>query len=281
MKSAIACFVGAGARFLEAHGGEGRGSISLLITGDEEGPSINGTKKVLRALIERGESLDACLIGEPTNPTTLGEMIKVGRRGSLNAVLTVTGEQGHSAYPHLADNPIPRLVRMLAAIDATPLDEGTPHFEPSTVAITSVDVGNPAANVIPARAKAMLNVRFNDLHTCDSIAAWLKARCADVAGVFDMRTECSGEAFVCPPGDLSRIVTTAVRRVTGRKPELSTSGGTSDARFIKDVCPVCEFGMPGGTAHKVDESVTLADIEALTRIYQEVLKDFLAKAPAC
>jgi succinyl-diaminopimelate desuccinylase len=281
MKSAIACFVGAAARFLEAHGGEGRGSISLLITGDEEGPSINGTKKVLRALIERGESLDACLIGEPTNPTTLGEMIKVGRRGSLNAVLTVTGEQGHSAYPHLADNPIPRLVRMLAAIDATPLDEGTLHFEPSTVAITSVDVGNPAANVIPARAKAMLNVRFNDLHTCESIAAWLKARCADVAGVFDMRTECSGEAFVCPHGDLSRVVTAAVRRVTGREPELSTSGGTSDARFIMDVCPVCEFGMPGGTAHKVDESVTLADIEALTRIYQEVLKDFLAKAPAC
>jgi succinyl-diaminopimelate desuccinylase len=281
MKAAIACFVVAAARYIEACREEGRGSISLLITGDEEGPSINGTKKVLRALIERGETLDACLVGEPTNPTTLGEMIKIGRRGSLNAVLTVAGEQGHSAYPHLADNPIPRLVRMLAAIDATPLDAGTAHFEPSTVAITSVDVDNPATNVIPARAKAMLNVRFNDLHTGESIAAWLNARCAEVGGAFNMHIECSGEAFVCPPGDLSRIVTAAVRRVTGREPELSTSGGTSDARFIKDVCTVCEFGMPGGTAHKVDESVALADIEALTCIYHEILKDFFAKAPAC
>ena len=281
MKSAIACFVAAAARFLERRAGDAGGSISLLITGDEEGPSINGTKKVLHWLAARGETLDACLVGEPTNPSALGEMIKTGRRGSLNAVLEVEGVQGHSAYPHLADNPIPRLVRMLAAIDATPLDRGTPRFQPSTVAITSVDVGNPATNVIPARAIARLNVRFNDLHTGQSVAAWIDARCAEVGGRFDLRTECSGESFLCPPGPLSRIVADAIRRVTGREPELGTTGGTSDARFIKDFCPVCEFGMPGETAHKVDENVAVADIEALTRIYEAVLEGFFARAAAC
>lgn len=189
--------------------------------------------------------------------------------------------QGHSAYPQLADNPIPRLVRMLASIDATPLDHGTPCFEPSTVAITSVDVGNHAANVIPARATARLNVRFNDLHTGQSVAAWVDARCAEVGGRFDLRTECSGESFLCPPGPLSRIVVDAVRRVTGREPELSTTGGTSDARFIKDFCPVCEFGMPGETAHKVDESAAVADIEDLTRIYRAVLEGSFARASPC
>ena len=280
MKSAIACFVAAAGRFLE-RGASDASSLSLLITGDEEGPSINGTKKVLRRLAERGETLDACLVGEPTNTSTLGEMIKIGRRGSLNAVIEVEGVQGHSAYPQLADNPIPRLLRMLAAIDAKPLDHGTPRFQPSTVAITSVDVGNPAANVIPARATARLNVRFNDLHTGQSVAAWIDARCAEVGGRFDLRTECSGESFLCPPGSLSRIVADAVRGVTGREPELSTTGGTSDARFIKDFCPVCEFGMPGETAHKVDESVAVADIEDLTRIYQAVLEGFFARASAC
>jgi succinyl-diaminopimelate desuccinylase len=281
MKAAIACFVAAAARFLDGRSGDGGGSLSLLITGDEEGPSINGTRKVLHRLAARGETLDACLVGEPTHPSALGEMIKIGRRGSLNAVLTVEGVQGHSAYPDLADNPIPRLVRMLAAIDATPLDHGTPHFQPSTVAITSVDVDNPTTNVIPARAKARLNVRFNDLHCGESIGAWLAARCAEVGGRFDLRSECSGEAFLCPPGPLSRIVAAAVRRVTGREPELSTTGGTSDARFIKDFCPVCEFGMPGETAHKVDENVAVADIEALTCIYQAVLEGFFVRAEAC
>ena len=280
MKSAIACFVAAAGRFLERRASDAS-SLSLLITGDEEGPSINGTKKVLRRLAERGEILDACLVGEPTNTSTLGEMIKIGRRGSLNAIIEVEGVQGHSAYPQLADNPIPRLLRMLAAIDAKPLDHGTPRFQPSTVAITSVDVGNPAANVIPARATARLNVRFNDLHTGQSVAAWIDARCAEVGGRFDLCTECSGESFLCPPGPLSRIVADAVRRVTGREPELSTTGGTSDARFIKDFCPVCEFGMPGETAHKVDESVAVADIETLTRIYQAVLEGFFARASAC
>jgi succinyl-diaminopimelate desuccinylase len=281
MKVAIACFVAAAARFLEGRAGHAGGSLSLLITGDEEGPSINGTKKVLRRLAERGETLDACLVGEPTNPSALGEMIKIGRRGSLNAVLTVEGVQGHSAYPQLADNPIPRLVRMLATIDGTPLDHGTPQFQPSTLAITSVDVGNPATNVIPSRATARLNVRFNDLHSGESIGAWLAARCVEVGGRFDLRTECFGEAFLCPPSPLSRIVADAVRRVTGREPELSTTGGTSDARFIKDFCPVCEFGMPGETAHKVDENVAVADIEALTRIYQAVLEGFFARTAAC
>lgn len=281
MKAAIACFAVAAARFHAAHGSDLPGSISLLITGDEEGPSINGTKKVLHWLAARGETLDACLVGEPTNSTVLGEMIKIGRRGSLNAVLEVEGVQGHSAYPHLADNPIPRLVRMLASIDATPLDHGTPRFQPSTVAITSIDVGNPATNVIPARAIAHLNVRFNDLHTGQSVAAWIDARCAEIGGRFDLRTECSGESFLCPPGPLSSIVASAVRRVTGREPELGTTGGTSDARFIKDFCPVCEFGMPGETAHKVDENVAVAEIEALTRIYEAVLEGFFARAAAC
>ena len=194
MKAAIACFVAAAACFLEHRPGSIPGSISLLITGDEEGLSVNGTKKVLAPLDRtRRGFLAACLVGEPTNPTALGEMIKIGRRGSLNAVLDVMGEQGHSAYPNLADNPIPRLVRMLAAIDGPPLDHGAAHFQPSTVAITSVDVGNPARNVIPARATALLNVRFNDLHTCGSVAAWLAARCAGIGGRFDLRTECSGE----------------------------------------------------------------------------------------
>jgi succinyl-diaminopimelate desuccinylase len=281
MKAAIACFTVAAARFYESRGPDQPGSISLLITGDEEGPSINGTRKVLHRLAARGETLDACLVGEPTNTNVLGEMIKIGRRGSLNAVIEVEGVQGHSAYPQFADNPIPRLVRMLASIDATPLDHGTPRFQPSTVAITSVDVANPTTNVIPSRATARLNVRFNDLHTGQSVAAWIEARCAEVGGRFDLRTECSGESFLCPPGPLSRIVANAVRRVTGREPELGTTGGTSDARFIKDFCPVCEFGMPGETAHKPDENVAVADIEALTRIYRAVLEGFFARTAAC
>lgn len=276
MKAAIACFAVAAARFL-ADSREFSGSISLLITGDEEGPSVNGTVRVLERLKARGEALDACLVGEPTNPAALGETIKIGRRGSLNAVITVDGVQGHSAYPHLADNPIPRLLRMLTAIDGTPLDQGTPHFQPSTVAITSVDVGNPASNVIPARAAARFNVRFNDLHTGDSIAAWLRARCAEVDGRFTLRTTVSGEAFLCPPGRLSEVTAAAVREVTGRNPALGTDGGTSDARFIKDHCPVCEFGMVGATAHKIDEHVAVADIEALTRIYAAVLSRYFAK----
>lgn len=276
MKAAIACFAAAVSRFLAAEKGAGFGSISLLITGDEEGPSVNGTRKMLRALAERGEAIDACIVGEPTNPHTLGEMMKIGRRGSLNAAITVYGVQGHSAYPHLADNPIPRLLRLLTAIDGTPLDHGTDHFQPSTVAITSVDVGNPATNVIPARAAARLNVRFNDRHSGESVRRWLAERCDEAGGRVDLHCEVSGESFLCPPGPLTATVAAAVRSVTGREPEASTTGGTSDARFIKDVCLVCEFGMVGESAHKVDENVPLADIDALARIYEAVLDGVFA-----
>lgn len=279
MKAAIACFAAAASRLL-ARNGAPAGSLSLLITGDEEGVSINGTKKVLGRLAQRGETLDACLVGEPTNPMRLGEMVKIGRRGSLNAGITVHGAQGHSAYPHLADNPIPRLVRLLALLDATPLDHGTAHFPPSSLAITSVDVGNPAANVIPARATARLNIRFNDLHTGESICRWLADRCAGAGAGVELHCAISGECFLTPPGPLTNVVAAAVRRVVGREPELSTTGGTSDARFIKDVCPVCEFGMVGETAHKSDENVALADIEALTQVYEEVLAGFFAQDSA-
>ncbi len=278
MKSAVACFVAAASRFLARRGPGFGASISLMITGDEEGPSVNGTAKVLEWLKERGEGIDACLVGEPTNPAALGEMIKIGRRGSLNGRLAVHGTQGHAAYPHLADNPIPRLIRMLAAIDGTPLDDGTEHFQPSTVTITSVDVGNPTSNVIPAQAHARFNVRFNDRHTAGDVETWLTERCAGVGGRFDLQVKVSGEAFMTPPGPLSDLVASAVKQVTGRTPELSTTGGTSDARFIKDHCPVVEFGITGETAHKVDENVAVSDVRALADIYQAVLDGFFAEA---
>jgi len=274
MKAAIACFVAAAAGFLAARGTYFGGSISLLITGDEEGPAVNGTVRVLDWLAARGETLDACLVGEPTNPTELGEMIKIGRRGSLNGVLSVTGVQGHAAYPDRADNPIPRLLRMLTALAETPLDEGTAHFQPSTLTLTTVDVGNTATNVIPARAQAGFNIRFSDLHDAGSLRSWIENRCAEVGGTFELATDSSGGAFLCTPGPLSQLVSTAVADVTGRTPELSTSGGTSDARFIKDLCPVCEFGMPGESAHKVDENVAVSDIAALTDIYRGVLDGY-------
>jgi succinyl-diaminopimelate desuccinylase len=277
MKTGIACFVAAVDRFLGDRDGRFDGSISLLITGDEEGPAINGTVKVLEWLRNRGERLDACLVGEPTNPKTIGEMVKVGRRGSLNCALEVWGVQGHAAYPQRADNPIPRLLRMLTELDGTPLDSGTDHFEPSTLTITSVDVGNSAANVIPARARAAFNIRFNDLHTSKSLIEWIESRCAAIDERFDLVTDCSGEAFLSPPGRLSGIISEAVKRTTGLTPELSTSGGTSDARFIRTMCPVAEFGMSGETAHKVDENVLVTDIFELTRIYRAGLDDFFAR----
>ena len=276
MKAAIACFTAAAGRFLADRGDAFDGSLSLLITGDEEGPSINGTRKVLGWLGERGEVLDACLVGEPTNPNVLGEMIKIGRRGSLNCALTVNGVQGHAAYPQMADNPIPRLVRMLDALDRTPLDHGTEHFDPSTLTVTTIDVGNAATNVIPARAHAKVNIRFNDEQTPEGLRAWIEDRCREFGDRFELDTTCTGVAFLSPPGRLSRAVADAVRRVTGLEPELSTSGGTSDARFIKDACPVAEFGMPGETAHKVDENVAVADLATLTDIYGTVLDGFFA-----
>jgi succinyl-diaminopimelate desuccinylase len=272
MKTAIACFIAAAGRFALRHGPRLGGSISLLITGDEEGPAINGTRKVLSWLKGRGERLDSCLVGEPTNPAELGEMIKIGRRGSLNAMLTVHGVQGHAAYPHLADNPIPRLLQILGVLSGARLDGGTGYFDPSHLAITSIDVGNSAANVIPARAQASFNIRFNDRHTCESLRAWIDHCCAEVGGRYTLDTECSGEAFLTPPGAFSEVIAGAVTAVTGRTPALSTTGGTSDARFIKDVCPVAEFGMVGETAHKVDENVLVADLARLTAVYDAALE---------
>jgi succinyl-diaminopimelate desuccinylase len=201
-------------------------------------------------------------------------MIKVGRRGSLNATLTVFGSQGHTAYPHLADNPLPRLVAMLSALTGEPLDQGSEHFQASTLALTSIDVGNPATNVIPARGTAKLNVRFNDLHRGADIEAWLQRKCEQVGGHFELDVEISGESFLTPPGQLSDLLVKAVKKITGRTPELSTTGGTSDARFIKNACPVAEFGLVGQSMHKADERVALADLDALTEIYLAVLQDY-------
>jgi succinyl-diaminopimelate desuccinylase len=204
----------------------------------------------------------------------MGEMIKVGRRGSLNATLTVLGTQGHTAYPHLADNPLPRLVAMLAAITNEPLDQGSEHFQPSTLALTSIDVGNPATNVIPAEGKARLNIRFNDLHRGADLEAWLRKKCESVGGPYELDVEISGESFLTPPGQLSDMLVRAIESVTGRTPELSTTGGTSDARFLKNACPVAEFGLVGQSMHKADERVRVADLESLTEIYLAVLQDY-------
>lgn len=276
MKTAIAGFAAAAARFLESRDNGFPGSISLLITGDEEGEAVNGTVKVLKWLREKGEVLDACLVGEPTNPETLGDMIKIGRRGSMTAFLTVHGASGHAAYPHLADNPVERLVKMLSAVLDKPLDDGTEHFQPSTAVVTTIDVGNPVANVIPARAEARINVRFNDLHTGAGVGTLLRRRLDDIGGDYDLDARVSGEPFLFPPGPLSNLVAGVVEKVTGKRPEFSTAGGTSDARFIKDHCPVCEYGMTNQTAHKADENALVSDIQLLSDIYQSVLDGFFA-----
>ena len=276
MKTAIAGFAAAAARFLESRDNGFPGSISLLITGDEEGEAVNGTVKVLEWLREKGEVLDACLVGEPTNPETLGDMIKIGRRGSMTAFLTVHGASGHAAYPHLADNPVERLVKMLSAVLDKPLDDGTEHFQPSTAVVTTIDVGNPVANVIPARAEARINVRFNDLHTGAGVETLLRRRLDDIGGDCDLDARVSGEPFLFPPGPLSNLVAGVVEKVTGKRPEFSTAGGTSDARFIKDHCPVCEYGMTNQTAHKADENALISDIRLLSDIYQSVLDGFFA-----
>ena len=269
MKGAIAAFVAAVAQAPVPR----QGSISLLITGDEEGPAINGTPKMLKWLERRGERLDACIVGEPTNPENLGEMIKIGRRGSLNARLTAFGVQGHVAYPHQADNPVHRLVRMLAALIETPLDEGTAHFEPSSLQVTTTDVGNPTTNLIPGKASAGFNIRFNDLHSGASLEKMLRER-LEGFGRHELTVSVSGESFLTPPGPLSGALFAAIETICGAAPELSTSGGTSDARFIKDACPVVEFGLINATAHKVDEHVELADVERLTQVYAAVLGEW-------
>jgi len=274
MKGAIACFAAAAGRLLKARGDDFSGSISLLITGDEEGPAINGTVKMLDWLVERGEILDACLVGEPTNPERLGEMVKIGRRGTITGQLTVRGTQGHIAYPQRADNPIPRLVHTLAALNDETLDEGTDHFQPSNLEVTTIDVGNPAHNVIPSSGRATFNIRFNDQHTGDSLAAWMREVCARHAGDHELDIRIGGEAFLTLPGPLSDAIAAAIEQVTGARPELSTTGGTSDARFIKDHCPVVEFGLAGQTMHQVDERVPVADLHALTDIYAALLDTY-------
>ncbi|WP_406856209.1 succinyl-diaminopimelate desuccinylase [Alsobacter sp. KACC 23698] len=275
MKSGVAASVSAALRYLAALEGRPKGSIAFLLTGDEEGPAVNGTVKLLEWAKARGELFDCCLLGEPTNPEALGDMIKIGRRGSLTGRLTVEGVQGHVAYPHLADNPIRRLAPLLAALMAEPLDHGTAQFGPSNLEFTTVDVGNLATNVIPARARAVFNIRFNDLWTAETLADEIRARLERAAGpqaryevAFDRS---NSPAFLTPPGPFVSLVSDAVEEVTGRKPALSTTGGTSDARFIRNYCPVLEFGLVGATMHQIDERAEIADIEALTRIYERVL----------
>lgn len=276
MKGAIAAWIAAVARHLDEFGPPRGWSLALVITGDEEGLSINGTRPLLAWMQERGESLNACVVGEPTNPHRLGSMMKIGRRGSLNATVTVQGVQGHSAYPHLADNPLPRLARMALALSDPPLDAGSAHFDPSTLALTSIDTGNPTVNVIPGQACARFNVRFNDLHTPASLEAELRRRLdaaagPEGAGRYTLSLAVSGVSFLTPLGPLSAALSQACVAVLGEAPEASTSGGTSDARFIKDVCPVIEFGLVGESMHKSDENVRLGDLYALTRIYARLL----------
>jgi succinyl-diaminopimelate desuccinylase len=286
MKGGIACFVAALARHIESKGAP-KGSVSLLITGDEEGPSINGTDKLLKWAASRGETWDAAIVGEPTNPDSLGDMIKIGRRGSISGVVTVNGRQGHAAYPHLADNPVRGLMTLLDALLARALDDGAKDFQPSNLEITSVDVGNPSANVIPAKATAAFNIRFNDNWSAESLQAEIHNRLDAAAGKrkyrkgrkepvsFDLMWRGRpSPVFLTKDDKLIETLSKSVGAVVGRKPALSTTGGTSDARFIKDYCPVVEFGLVGQTMHMVDEHVALADLETLTHIYQRFIEDW-------
>jgi succinyl-diaminopimelate desuccinylase len=277
MKGAIAAFASAAIAFAQRHKAAGLpGSISFLITGDEEGPSINGTVKVLDWMVAKGEIPDLCVVGEPTNETVLGDMAKIGRRGSLNAVLTAKGVQGHVAYPHLADNPVHRLIGLLADLTAKPLDQGNAHFQPSSLQVTTIDVGNPTENVIPATASARLNIRFNDLHSSASLIDWIRTRIDACGGKVEMASRVSGESFITHPGPVSELVAAAVEKTLGRRPALSTTGGTSDARFISRHCKTIEFGLVGRTMHKIDERVALKDLTDLAAIYGHTLDGFFA-----
>jgi succinyl-diaminopimelate desuccinylase len=276
MKSAIAAFIAAAGAALAA--GEVRGSLSLLITGDEEGHATHGTRAVVEALAAQGERIDHCVVGEPTSSAAFGDMIKIGRRGSLNAYLTVDGVQGHSAYPHRAANPIPVMIALLSALQSRRLDAGWPEFQPSNLQVTTIDVGNPAANVIPKTAQARLNIRFNPAHTGRSLADWIEAEAKAAGegfgGEVAVRVEISGEAFLTAPGDFVGVVAEAVEAVAGRRPELSTTGGTSDARFIRTLCPVVEFGLVGATMHAVDERAPVAQIGQLTDVYRQLIRRY-------
>lgn len=278
MKSGVAAFVAAAIDFVRDTPPDG--SVILTITGDEEGEGKDGTLALLDWMAANGERMTHCLVGEPTCPDEMGEMMKIGRRGSMTAFFTATGVQGHSAYPHRAKNPLTAMVRLLARLEEKPLDAGTPHFDPSTLAITTIDCGNPANNVIPARATATVNIRFNDLHSGTSLSDWLckEARAVEAeTGVqIALRASISGESFLTPPGEFSALIAKAVQAETGRTPTASTSGGTSDARFVKNHCPVVEFGLVGKTMHQVDERVPVAQIHQLKAIYGRILRDYFA-----
>ena len=283
MKGAVAAFIAAVDIFLARRGGQFDGSISLLITGDEEGPSINGTRKVLDWLGERGERLDHCLVGEPTNPENLGDMVKIGRRGSLTGTLVVHGVQGHVAYPHLADNPLPRLTEILSRLSQHTFDEGNEHFSPTNLELATIDVGNTAANVIPAQARAVFNIRFNTEQTADGLKNWLREQCDSVlggaaGGGYDLDFHLSAEPFLTTPGPFTELIAQAVGEVTGRRPALTTTGGTSDARFIHHHCPVAEFGLISESMHKVDEQASVDDIERLAAVYARILELYFAQS---
>ncbi len=278
MKSGVAAFVAAAIDLAQSAPPDG--AIMISITGDEEGASRDGTRAILDWMDANGETMDVCLVGEPTCPNTLGDTIKIGRRGSMTAYFTATGVQGHSAYPLRAKNPLPALVRLMDRLASHALDTGTDHFDASTLAVTTFDTGNPANNVIPATCRATINIRFNDSHSSATLTDWLTAQAAAVAGETDidiaMKINVSGESFVTPPGALSDLVANAITAVTGITPELSTTGGTSDARFVKSHCPVVEFGLVGQTMHQIDERVEIADIYGLKTIYTRILTDYFA-----
>lgn len=274
MKSGVACFMGAVEAVLGTLA-EGD-AISLIITGDEEGPATDGTRALLDWMQDAGERPDVCIVGEPTNPETLGDAIKIGRRGSITAYFESTGTQGHVAYPHLADNPVHPLLAVLSALTAEPLDAGTAHFQASSAQVVSFDVGNPADNLIPAKATATVNIRFNDSHSSDSLQRWINDLVAPQRQHVSVRYRVSGESFIYPPEAFGALIADVVEAHTGRRPTLSTAGGTSDARFIKDICPVAEFGLVGQTMHKIDERVALKDIDDLTAIYASLVQRYFA-----
>ncbi len=278
MKSAVAAFVSAAVDLVKAAPPDG--AIVLAITGDEEGDAVDGTAALLDWMKEAGERMDVCLVGEPTCREEMGDTVKIGRRGSLSAWIEARGVQSHSAYPHRARNPVAAMAALCHRLSATELDRGTAHFDPTTLAVTSIDTGNEATNVIPATCRAIVNVRFNDTHDGASLSEWLREEAARVereTGVeIAMRVKVSGEAFLTPPGRLSDLVAGAVEAETGRRPELSTTGGTSDARFVKDHCPVVEFGLVGRTMHQVDERAEVVQIGQLAAVYRRVLADYFA-----
>jgi len=278
MKSGVAAFAAAAVDFVRETPPDG--AVILTITGDEEGDAVDGTTALLDYMQAEGEQMSVCLVGEPTSPNHMGEMIKIGRRGSLTAWFTVTGEQGHSAYPHRANNPLPAMVRLMDRLSSHELDDGTEHFDASTLAVVTIDTGNPATNVIPAETRATVNIRFNDAHSGASLTDWLRAEAdriqVDFGVEVDIVVKISGESFLTPPGDLSALVADAVEAETGVRPEFSTTGGTSDARFVKNHCPVVEFGLVGKTMHQVDERVEVAQIGQLKEIYSRILQDYFA-----